>query len=276
MRISSGLDSGSAIAHYELYLADKYVSQGYLYERTDYNGNNEDYPFPTTTTISTITATTTTIITIRYTSEITSGNVITIVPKNDEHYTGIVLNNYNEYFGAKWDPTITGSAVAIITGPFISNADVLNQPWIAEDKVKNTSSESISKSGVISRAWLNNGGEKIVRLWTLDKNKDDPDAISVGGYRLIESGSGDITTDPDTIITSDISDKLSSVDPTNTDGITILVYEKLLSIDKKILDPTDTGTEKYKITYKEKVITSGSSILTDELQSMTVEKLKEK
>lgn len=261
MRISSGLDSGSAIAHYELYLADEYVSKGHPYETSgssiDYRAS-EDYNEDLVTT------------TRQYTTEITSGSVIIIAPRKDKHYTGVVLNNYNEYFGAKWDPTITGSAITVTTDSSISNPKILNQPWIAEDKVENTS------SGVISRAWLNNGGEKIVRLWTLDKNKDDPDAISVGGYRLIESGSGDITTDPDTIITTGISDKLKSVNPTKTGGITILVYEKILSIDKKFLDADDTGTEKYKITYKEKIITSGSSILTDELQSMTVEKLKEK
>ena len=149
MRISSGLDSGSAIAHYELYLADEYVSRGHLYATSgsgiDYRAN-EDYDEDSVITTG------------QYTTEITSGGVIIIVPDEGNHYTGVVLNNYNEYFGAKWDPTITGSAVAVTTGEFIGKPEVLNQPWIAEDKVID--------GKIVSRAWLNNGGEKMRSLNT--------------------------------------------------------------------------------------------------------------
>ncbi len=238
MRINSGLDSGSAIAHYELYLADEYVSRGHLYGTSgssiDYGVDNTSYTTPPAIT------------TRQYTSEITSGGVITIVPDIGHHYTGVVLNNYNEYFASKWDPTITGSAVEVISGN--------TQPWIAEDK--------IIDGKIVSRAWMNNTGEKIVRLWTLDKGKDDVDAISIGGYRLINiNGKTLINTD-----------KLKAIfDAVTTSAIT-LTYEKIVSIDKTAVG--DTGTEDYRIIYVEKVTTSGGSIIADELDSMTVEKLK--
>jgi len=235
MRISSGLDSGSAIAHYELYLADEYVSRGYPYDvTTTYGALYGVDTYPTTPP--------------SFTTQYTTEDGITVKPI--KHYTGVVLNNYNEYFGAKWDPTITGSAVAIS-----GNA----QPWIAEDKVIG--------SDVVSRAWMNNTGEKIVRLWTLNTTTGGIGAVSVGGYRLIESGVG--ATTPTAIMGN-----LSAVNPTNiADGVTVLVYEKILSIDKKILEVTDTETEKYKITYEEKITTSGGKIVVDELEEMTVEKL---
>jgi len=240
MKISSGLDSGSAIAHYELYLADRYVSKGHPYEfGTPYYVayGVDDYslitPFTTTQ---------------RYTQEVTSGSVIIIMPKPNEHYTGVVLNNYNEYFGAKWDPQITGSAVEVIVGN--------TQPWIAEDKVID--------GKIVSRAWLNNTGEKIVRLWTLDKGKDDVDAISIGGYRLININGKNLTN----------TDKLKTVFEEVTTSAITLTYEKIVSVSA-----SGIGVEDYRITYVEGVevtkTTSGSIVIDkDELNSMTVEKLK--
>ncbi|MCS5420342.1 MULTISPECIES: hypothetical protein [Psychrilyobacter] len=247
MRISSGLDSGSAIAHYELYLADEYVSKGYLYETSgtpDYRGDN----YPTTPPS----------ITKRYTQEVvTSGGVITIVPKLGEHYTGVVLNNYNEYFAAYWDPT-TGTAIQVSSGSTITSNDVLIQPWVAEDK--------IIDGKIASRAWMNNTGEKIVRLWT----KTTGSAISVGGYRLT-TVSG-VYIDGSSIGAPLVPAKL---DPTTSTSIE-LTYEKIVSIDKTTIG--DSGTEDYRITYIEdaEATSSGSSIIIDkdELKSMTVEKLK--
>ncbi len=245
MRISSGLDSGSAIAHYELYLADEYVSRGYPYATSgssiDYRAS-EDYDEDLVTT------------TRQYTTEITSGSVIIIAPIKDKHYTGVVLNNYNEYFGAKWDPTITGTAVTVDALSTITDSYKLNQPWIAEDKVVGVE--------VVSRAWLNNTGEKIVRLWT----ETTGSAISVGGYRLKEiSGlyeNGDVLVSPIDV---------NLLDTTTSTSI-VLTYEKIVSVSA-----SGIGVENYKITYVEgvEVTPSGSSIIieSDELKSMTVEKL---
>lgn len=243
MRISSGLDSGSAIAHYELYLADEYVSKGHLYENEIYNGNNESYPIPITTG------------TIRYTTEITTDGAVKLVPKEKKHYTGIVLNNYNEYFGAFWDAT-TGSPIQVSSGLSIDD-EKLKQPWIAEEKVKTTSSGPI----VVSRAWLNNDGEKIVRLWTTKG------AISVGGYRLTDIKGSNEDGNP---LVLPIDGKTLNEDvPT----LIYLTYEKIVSVSA-----SGIGVEDYKITYVEevKVTPSGSGIIIDkdELDSMTVEKLK--
>ena len=256
MKISSGLDSGSAIAHYELYLADEYVSRGHLYTTsggsiTDYRADNEKYTIPITRT--------------RYTQEVTSGEAIIIVPQNDNHFTGIVLNNYNEYFGAYWDPAITGSAIVVVTGSSITDLNVLTQPWVAEDKVNNTSTGSI----LLSRAWLNNTGEKIIRLWT----ETIGSAISIGGYRL--TAVSGLAIDGNPVVVPLETDTLDSTISTLID----FTYEKLVSIDKSSIG--DSGeTEDYRITYIEsvEVTSSGSSILikSDELNSMTVEKLKPK
>jgi len=243
MKISSGLDTGTAIAHYELYLADEYVSKGHLYETSgsaiDYRGDNAVYSIPTTTT--------------RYTSEITSGGVITIVPQLEKHYTGVVLNNYNEYFGASWNAT-TGAPIQVSSGSSITDNKILRQPWVAEDKVID--------GKIVSRAWLNNSGEKIVRLWTLDHPKDHESAISLGGYRLIDINGKTLTN----------ADMLKTVFDAVTGSAIRLTYEKVVSIDKTTIG--DTGTENYRITYVEKVTTSGGSIVADELENMTVEKLK--
>ena len=71
MRISSGLDSGSAIAHYELYLADYYVSRGHPYEPviTTYGALYGVDPYPTTPPTSTT----------QYAIEVPSGSKIIIV-----------------------------------------------------------------------------------------------------------------------------------------------------------------------------------------------------
>ncbi|MGB6128522.1 MAG: hypothetical protein WBG30_07215 [Psychrilyobacter sp.] len=239
MKVSSGLDSGSAIAHYELYIADEYVSRGYSYEV----GSTYFGKYGVDTYIGSLSETK------QYTEEISSGSKRIIVPIENNHYTGVVLNNYNEYFASYWDPELGTSKV-----PGVTSVQAI-QPWIAEDKVIG--------SKIISRAWLNNGGEKIVRLWTLDKDKDDVDAISIGGYRLIKSGVEN--TIPTTIIGN-----LSSINPTTkTDGDTIFVYEKIVSISSGSI-----GIENYRVTYKEKITTSGGKIVVDELEEMTVEKLK--
>lgn len=239
MKISSGLDSGSAIAHYELYIADEYVSRGYPYEV----GSTYFGKYGVDTYIGSLSETK------QYTEEISSGSKRIIVPIENNHYTGVVLNNYNEYFASYWDPELGTSKV-----PGVTSVQAI-QPWIAEDKVID--------SKIISRAWLNNDGEKIVRLWTLDKEKDDVDAISIGGYRLIKSGVEN--TIPTTIIGN-----LSSINPTTkTDGDTIFVYEKIVSISSGSI-----GIENYRVTYKEKITTSGGKIVVDELEEMTVEKLK--
>jgi hypothetical protein len=240
MRISSGLDSGSAIAHYELYLADKYVSQGHLYENGVYNGNNESYPIPTTTG------------TIRYTTEIgTTGGTIKLVPEIGKHYTGIVLNNYNEYFGAFWDAT-KGLPIQVSSGSSIIDDEKLKQPWIAEDKAIGDK--------IVSRAWLNNHGEKIVRLWTTEG------AISIGGYRLTDISGSDVYGNP---LVLPIDEKILAPASTTIN----LTYKKIVSVSA-----SGIGVENYKITYVEevKVTPSGSSIIinSDKLNSMTVEKSK--
>lgn len=236
MRISSGLDSGSAIAHYELYLADEYVSKGHPYATSASAVSNylvDDYTQASST--------------IQYTSEVTSGSKIIVVPENNKHYTGVVLNNYNEYFASYWDPKI-GTA----TVPGVTTAQSI-QPWIAEDKVID--------GKIVSRAWLNNTGEKIVRLWTTAS------AISVGGYRLI-SISGSAIGGSSLVIPLEAS-TLNSTTSTSID----LTYEKTVSVSV-----SGIGVENYKITYMEgmEVTPSGSSIIIDkdELKSMTVEKLK--
>lgn len=235
MRISSGLDSGSAIAHYELYLADYYVSRGHPYELgTPYYGTyGVDNYADSTTPSATPSA-------IRYTQEVPSGGGIIVMPITGEHFTGVVLNNYNEYFASYWDPEL-GTAV----------------PWIAEDKVIG--------SDVVSRAWLNNTGEKIVRLWTTES------AISVGGYRLTNI-SGSAIGGASLVIPLEVG-KLVTATSTSID----LTYEKIVSVSASGIE-----VENYKITYVEsvkvtpKVTPSGSSIVinSDELNSMTVEKLK--
>jgi hypothetical protein len=249
MKISSSLDSGAAIAHYELYLADEYVSKGHLYATsgsgiTDYRGNQ--YTPPTATEI--------------YTQELTSGGVITVVPVVGKHYTGIVFNNYNEYFAGRWDPT-TGVAIEVDPSSSITDPDVLIQPWIAEDKISTTTSGAL-----LSRAWLNNTGEKIVRLWTESLGS----GISVGGYRMIKIDGVDNSSNA---LTAPLDP--TKLDPT-TPRIVDLTYEKIVSIDKTVLG--GTGTEDYRITYIEEVgvTSSGSSIIihTDILKNMIVEKLK--
>jgi hypothetical protein len=244
--ISGGLDSGSSIAHYELYLADKYVSEGYLYNTSgggiDYRGDNATYIPPTST--------------IKYITEVTSDGVVTLVPEIGKHYTGVVLNNYNEYFSALWDPTIIGTSTVVSTGSAITDPNVLDQPWLAEEKVIGTSPSSV----VMSRIWLNNNGEKIVRLWTLDKTKDDPIAISVGGYRLTKVNGVEITG--------------NLKDAVPTTGTTIkFTYEKIVSLDKSKVEEVGK-VEEYRIEYVELITTSGGSIIADKLESMTVEKLK--
>ncbi|UUV19141.1 hypothetical protein NRK67_06455 [Fusobacteria bacterium ZRK30] len=246
MRISSGLDSGSAIAHYELYLADEYVSKGHPYDptTTSYGAYKvDDYAGSPSNTK-------------QYTQEIASGSEIIIVPTVGEHYTGIVLNNYNEYFGAFWDVT-TGSAMQVVLGSSIT-PDQAIQPWIAEEKI------STSPAGILlSRAWLNNTGEKIVRLWT----ESIGDAISIGGYRLI--GISGMDKDGNSVVAPLETSTLDSTTSTSID----LTYEKIVSVSA-----SGIGLENYRITYIEgvEVTPSGSSIIIDkdELKSMTVEKLK--
>jgi hypothetical protein len=242
MKISSGLDTGTAIAHYELYLADEYVSKGHPYEpvTTSYGALYGVDTYPTTP--PTIT---------RYTQEVTSGSQIIVMPIFGNHYTGVVLNNYNEYFGAYWVAT-TGSAMEITSGSVITPEQAI-QPWIAEDKVID--------GKVVSRAWLNNSGEKIVRLWTTEN------AISLGGYRLTNI-SGSAIDGTSLVIPLD-PNKLK----TTTSTAIELTYEKTIS-----LSASGIGVENYRITYVEgvEVTPSGSSILinSDKLNSMTVEKLK--
>lgn len=250
MKISSSLDSGSAIAHYELYLADEYVSKGHLYATNessiDYRGDNITYLAPTNTT--------------RYISEIvTTDGAIKLVPTTGKHYTGIVLNNYNEYFGAKWDPTIAGTEIEVTTDSSINDIDILTQPWLAEDKVID--------GEIVSRAWLNNTGEKIVRLWT----EAIESSISVGGYTLTTVNG--IYKDGSSIVAPIEPSKLDMTTSTSIE----LTYKKIISIDKTNIEE-ENGTENYEITYIEtvNVTPSGSSIVinSDELNSMTVEKLK--
>jgi hypothetical protein len=249
MKISSSLDSGATIAHYELYLADEYVSKGHIYTTsgsgiTDYRG--DPYTPPTATEI--------------YTQELTSGGVITVVPVVGKHYTGVVLNNYNEYFGTYWDPT-TGTAIEVDPGSSVTDPNALIQPWVAEDKISTTTSGAL-----LSRAWINNTGEKIVRLWTQSVGS----AISVGGYRMIALAGTDTSSNP----------LVAPLDPTKLDPsvpITVEVtYEKIVSMNKGIIG--GTGTEDYRITYIEEVgvTSSGSSIIihNDTLKNMIVEKLK--
>lgn len=245
MRISSGLDSGSAIAHYELYLADEYVSKGHLYQASDYNGNNESYSVSTTTG------------TIKYITEIvTTSGTIKLVPQTGKHYTGIVLNNYNEYFGAFWDKQL-GIPIQVSSGSVIIDDKQLKQPWIAEDKVIDNK--------IVSRAWLNNDGEKIVRLWTTEG------AISIGGYRL--TGINGTDEDGKPLELPIDGTMLNETVPTSIN----LTYEKVISIDKEFIEE-GSEVEEYKITYVEEVevTPSGSSIIinSDELNSMTVEKSK--
>jgi len=242
MRISSGLDSGSAIAHYELYLADEYVSRGHLYATSSSAVENylvNEYSQATSTT--------------QYAIEVTPGSEIIVMPVVGEHYTGVVLNNYNEYFGARWDAA-TGSAMKITSGTAITSDQAI-QPWLAEDKVIN--------GKIVSRAWLNNTGEKIIRLWT----ETTGSAISVGGYRLIELSG--IDKNNNSLVAPLDSNLLDTITSTSID----LTYEKIVSVSA-----SGIGAEKYRITYEEsvKVTPSGSSIIIDEdkLDSMTVEKLK--
>jgi len=246
IRINGSLDSGSAIAHYELYLADEYVSRGYPYSTSASAVANyvvdDDYSEPSSTT--------------QYTQEVTSGSDIIIMPKTDNHYTGVVLNNYNEYFASYWDSE-AGTATIPSTTLGVTAVQSI-QPWIAEDKVVD--------GDLVSRAWMNNTGEKVIRLWTEALGSE----VSVGGYRLIDvSGTY-----------MDASPVVAPLDPLKLDSTTLtsigLTYEKIVSMDKTIL--LGTGTEDYRITYVEeaKVIPSGSSIIinSDELKSMTIEKLK--
>ena len=242
IRIDSGLDSGSGIAHYELYLADEYVSRGHLYESLTplYAGYEVD------------TYTTPPAITTQYaTEEVTSGSEVIVVPESGKYYTGVVLNNYNEYFATRWDPTI-GTAMKVASGSSITSTQAI-QPWIAEDKV--------STGTLLSRAWLNNTGEKIVRLWT----ETTGSAISVGGYRLIGIDGKD--SSGNTLIVPLDSSLLSSTTSTSIK----FTYEKIVSIDQ-------AGSDDYRVTYTEevRVTSSGSSIIIheDKLESMTVEKLK--
>ncbi|WP_028855067.1 hypothetical protein [Psychrilyobacter atlanticus] len=247
MRISSGLDSGSAIAHYELYLADEYVSKGHPYgivTTTSYGAYKVDNytGLPSGTK--------------QYTQEVTSGSEIIVIPITGEHYTGVVLNNYNEYFGARWDVS-TGSAMEVTSGATITPEQSV-QPWIAEDKI------SVSPAGILlSRAWLNNTGEKIVRLWT----ETTGSAISVGGYRLIDISGTD--KDGSSVVAPLESSTLDSTTSTSID----LTYEKIVAVSV-----SGIGEENYRITYIEgvEVTPSGSSIIIDkdELKNMTVEKLK--
>lgn len=247
MRLSSGLDSGSAIAHYELYLADEYVSKGHPYDpatTTSYGAYKVDGYTGSPS------------VTKQYTQEVASGSEILIVPMTNNHYTGVVLNNYNEYFGAFWDVS-TGSAMEITSEVAITLEQSI-QPWIAEEKI------STSPAGILlSRAWLNNTGEKIVRLWT----ENIGSAISVGGYRLI--GISGLDKDANAVVAPLKASTLVSTTSTSID----LTYEKIVSISA-----SGIGIENYRITYIEEVevTPSGSSIIieSDELKSMTVEKLK--
>lgn len=247
MRLSSGLDSGSAIAHYELYLADEYVSKGHPYDpatTTSYGAYEVDEYTGSPS------------VTKQYTEEVTLGSEIIIQPMANNHYTGIVLNNYNEYFGAKWDIT-TGSAMQVVSGSSITPEQAI-QPWIAEEKI------STSPAGILlSRAWLNNNGEKIVRLWT----ESIGSGISVGGYRMIGiSGTANNGNPLEAPL------EASTLDSTTSTSID-LTYEKIVSVSA-----SGIGVENYRITYIEEVevTPSGSSIIieSDELKSMTVEKLK--
>jgi hypothetical protein len=246
-RLDSESAIGSVLTRYELYLADEYVTKGHLYN-TDESGvvdyRADEYIAP--------------IVITEYTKEMSVDGEATMVPISGSHYTGIVLNNNNEYFGAYWDPTIIEEEAAVDLDSTITDPNVLAQPWIAEDNV-------VSEK-LISRTWLNNTGEKIVRLWTGSIGEK----ISIGGYRMTKLNGVDSGGAP----------LLAPLDPTKlsitSETIIELTYEKIVSLDKE--DLGSTGIEDYRITYVEEVSVtpSGSNIIItgDSLKSMVVEKLK--
>ncbi|MCK5779759.1 MAG: hypothetical protein KAH04_02005 [Psychrilyobacter sp.] len=250
MKLDSALNSGLALAHYELYLADEYVSKGRLYSTTVNRGDSYPNTTPTQTT--------------RY----YDSTIDPIVPIVGQHYTGIVLGNYNEYFSTYWNPNI-GSEINVDSGSTVTD-DVKRQPWVMEEKVG-------VNGKVLSRAWGNDGGEKRVRLWgeSLGTTKR-----SIGGYRLTEITGVD-KNGIDLTLPLDIN-KIEEEELSATE--IIFTYEKIISMESDELTTKDKNNieinivENYKVIYKElvKVIKNGSNIqiISDDLEGMTVEKLK--
>ena len=248
LKIDTELEKESEIANYELYLANEYVTLGHLYA-IDGNGvqNYIGNKYPSTSPKTTK----------NYTKEIIKEGKVVIVPKVGEHYTGIVLNNINEYFGAKWDPTIKGELTEVDESSLITNPNVLSQPWIAEEEVVD--------GRRVSRRWLNNTNEKIIRLWTKELGKE----VSIGGYRLTKIVGLDSKGKPLTLPLE--VEKLNPVTPTKIN----LTYEKIISINKSSIE--EKGTEDYRIIYEEsvEVRSKGKEILIDKdsLKEIKVEKL---
>jgi len=243
-RLDSGLDTGSSLAHYELYLADEYVSKGHLYSKNMISYFGDSYVIPPTTS--------------KYTTEKVIDDIAVVVPETGKHYTGVVLNNYNEYFGAYWDPT-KGNEIDVTSESTVTS-DAKKQPWIVEDKI-----DTIKLGEVQSRVWSNHEGEKIIRLWSepLGTTKR-----SIGGYRLIKI-TGKDSSKKALKLPLDIT-KLSSSTATKIK----FTYEKIISLESSSIGIN----EKYRITYVEavEVISNGSDMVikADNLDSMTVEKLK--
>jgi len=248
LKIDTELEKESEIANYELYLANEYVTLGHLYA-IDGNGvqNYIGNKYPSTSPKTTK----------NYTKEIIKEGKVVIVPKVGEHYTGIVLNNINEYFGAKWDPTIKGELTEVDESSLITNPNVLSQPWIAEEEVVD--------GKIVSRKWLNNTNGKIIRLWTKELGKE----VSIGGYRLTKIVGLDSKGNPLTLPLE--VEKLNPVTPTKIN----LTYEKIISINKSSIE--EKGTEDYRIIYEEsvEVRSNRKEILIDKdsLKEIKVEKL---
>ncbi len=228
--VTGQIDGGSSLGYYELFMADQYVSKGYFLDKTHPNVASKNYDNGT----------------YAYTEPTNSDDRYTPLsgvasPQINATLGGIVLNNYNEYFGSLWDSSSTGQAVLI--------------------------SEKIESAKVVSRNWQTEG-ENIKRLW----NYNSGDEMSVGGYEIDVSKNNNIdgtAISPTTKIIDEMKSKNDGSD-----------HDLVLYYTKEIVVP-DAGTGidggTYRITYEENVnfTVSGSAVTinTDSGNELTVERV---
>ncbi len=218
-KIDSRENKELQIKKYENYLSNKYVEHGSLYRDngTNYIGNNKDYNSPKQNK--------------NYTNSIEIDGIIVDVPRNGEHYTGITLNNVNEYFNSYWDDE-AGTPIKINENSKIIDENILKQPWLKEEFYKN--------GELTNRTWGNDKGDKIKRLW----DQTDGYRLSVGGYKLTKLKGKNKNGE-----NFSLPINRNQIDKEKVYTL-ILTYEKIIELK---LPFEENIKETYKITYVEKL-----------------------
>ena len=168
-RVSSAIELSSTLGYYELYLADQYLTKGFLYRS---GGDNSSY----------------------YTNEIqgaTSGTSEDYIVAGDS-YEGINIPRYLDYFTSHWENTITPKIRADIDIN-IGEKKVIVREWLQQNDN-------------ITRLWLLNPGINAdeafsiggYRIYQINLNGD-----TVPIYNLYD---GDSLTDLSGVVRGDLVD----------------------------------------------------------------------